>query len=31
MAILDFVGEAEKSQKTLLGKFPRANMQTANT
>ena len=29
-AILDFVGEAEKRQKYLPGKFLRANMHTEN-
>ena len=29
-AILDFVEKAEKRQKKLRGKFPRANMLTAN-
>ena len=29
-AILDFVEKAEKCPKNLPGKFPRANMHTAN-
>ena len=29
-AILDFVEKAEKRKKKLPGKFPRANMHTAN-
>ena len=30
VAILDFAEEAEKRQQNLQGKFPRANMHTAN-